>query len=335
MPPVEELAADLWSIPVNMPSSPLRYVSVYALAVPGGLVTIDAGWAAEESWADLTSGLASIGASVADIRGVLVTHMHVDHLGLAGRIREQSGAWVAMHAADSALLARPDYLDAATAVSSDVHFLLGLGAPLAEARECAGTPADRAILTKLGRADRPLVHGEMLELPGWRLRGWHTPGHTPGHMTFVEERSRTLFSGDHVLPRITPNISVTRGTGGDPLGSYLESLRTVRELEIDHVHPAHEWRFDGLAARVDEILAHHEARLAELERAVTDHPGSTPWELAPFLRWSRPWSAYQGRTRVFAVTETAAHVFHLMARGLVAAHRDEPAAPVRYSRRPD
>jgi len=49
VPPVEQLEADLWSLPVPIPANPLRYVSVYAFGAGQGLVLIDAGWGAEES----------------------------------------------------------------------------------------------------------------------------------------------------------------------------------------------------------------------------------------------------------------------------------------------
>jgi len=154
----------------------------------------------------------------------------------------------------------------------------------------------------------------------------HTPGHTPGHLCFVDERSRRLFSGDHVLPRITPNISVQRGAPPDPLGDYLDSLARTRDLDVDEVLPAHEWRFRGLPTRVDAIAAHHERRLTELLTAIRHRPGSTPWQLAGDLTWSRPWDQYGGQMRIFAVTETAAHAHLLERRGLVTASLTRPPA---------
>ena len=107
LPPVEQLRDDLWSIPVPIPHNPLRYVSVYAFALDGGgLGLLDTGWESDEGWTALTGGLASIGGGVDDVRGVLVTHLHFDHLGLAARVREASGAWVAMHPADATAVAR-------------------------------------------------------------------------------------------------------------------------------------------------------------------------------------------------------------------------------------
>jgi hypothetical protein len=83
------------------------------------------------------------------------------------------------------------------------------------------------------------------------------------------------------------------------------------------VLPAHEWRFRGLDARVDALTAHHEVRLTELLTAIRAHPRSTPWELAAHLTWSRPWEQYERRMRIFAVTETDAHLRLLASRGLV------------------
>ena len=313
----QQLAGDLWSIPVPIPNNPLRYVSSYAFASGGGLVLLDTGWAAEESWQALVAGLGSIGASVEDVRGVLVSHMHLDHAGLAGRVREASGAWVAMHPADRALLASADLGDPERAVALELAFLRSLGASADEAAASVGSPAAYRLFTSITLPDRELTDGDLADVPGWRLRAVHTPGHTPGHLCFVDEAAQRLFAGDHILPRITPNISVHPVEGARPLANYLESLAKVRDLDVDEIMPAHEWRFRGLAQRADDIAAHHERRLGELLAAVADHPGATSWDLAGYLTWSRSWDQYSGRMRISAVTETAAHVIELVRRGLV------------------
>ncbi|WP_448612918.1 MBL fold metallo-hydrolase [Modestobacter sp. URMC 112] len=317
LPPVEQLREGLWSIPVPIPHNPLRYVSVYALAVPGGVGLIDTGWESDAGWTALTSGLAGIGASVADVRGVVVTHLHFDHLGLARHVREASGAWIAMHPADAELVRGWNGRDGAAAVSREVEYLVGLGADREEAVADVGGPEGLEAVTRMAAPDRLLADGDLADFPGWSLRAVHTPGHTPGHLCFDEERTGLFFSGDHVLPRISPNISTSRDGEADPLGSYLSSLAAVRDRGPAEVLPAHEWRFRGLADRVDQLTEHHEQRLAELLTAVRRHPHSTPWELAAFLTWSRPWSSYARRMRIFAVTETDAHLQLLAARRLV------------------
>ena len=318
LPPVEALGGGLWSIPVPIPDNPLRYVSVYALALDGGgLGLVDAGWDSDEGWSALVGGLAAIGGAVSDVRGVLVTHLHFDHIGLAGRVREASGAWVATHPADAAIIGSPTLRDPAAFVAAEVAFLVSLGADPEEARADVGPPEHYRPWSRIAVPERLLEHGDLADLPGWRLRAVHTPGHTPGHLCFTEERTGLFFSGDHVLPRISPNVSTTHDGAADPLGDYLSSLTAVAEREPAEVLPAHEWRFRGLAERAAELAAHHEHRLAELLDAVRAHPHSTPWRLAAHLTWSRPWDRYERRMRIFAVTETDAHLRLLAARGLI------------------
>jgi glyoxylase-like metal-dependent hydrolase (beta-lactamase superfamily II) len=314
MPPVEELAADLWSIPVPIPNNPLRYVNSYAFASGGGLVLLDTGWPADTAWEALVAGLASIGAGVTDVRGALISHMHFDHAGLIGRLREASGAWIAMHPADSVVITESALLDPGRMVERQAAFLRVLGAP---AEEATGSPWAFQVLSGMGRPDRELSDGDLADVPGWRLRAVHTPGHTPGHLCFVDELSQRMFAGDHILPRITPNISVQAVEGVQPLADYLKSLAKVRDLDVDEVMPAHEWRFRGLAQRADDIADHHERRLAELLAAIAANPDATSWDLAGQLTWSRSWDQYSGRMRISAVTETAAHVLELLRRGLI------------------
>lgn len=329
LPPVERLRDDLWSIPVPMPHSPLRYTSVYALAGDSSITLVDAGWESEESWAALGSGLRDMGASPSDVTGVLVTHQHRDHVGLAGRLREATGAWIGMHPADRDALAAPDFRDPDRALAREYEWLRKLGASKTEIEAVAGTRESFAYRRSLALADRLLTDGDMLDLPGWRLRVLHTPGHTPGHLCFADEKTGLFFSGDHVLPRISPNVAGSRAPGIDLLGSYLRSLDKVATTPATEVLPAHEWRFTGLSARTSEIASHHVRRLAELHAVVNGSPGSTPWTLAAGLTWSRPWDQYDGRLRVTAVNETYAHLVHLVERGVIRAQGDD--VPVYFS----
>ncbi|MCA0143364.1 MBL fold metallo-hydrolase [Blastococcus sp. LR1] len=320
LPPVEQVRPGLWSIPVPIPHNPLRYVSTYAFALDGGgLGLIDTGWESEAGWQALTEGLASIGGGITDLRGVLVTHLHFDHLGLAARVREASGAWIAMHPADVAAVRRLTTTETQAAVDLEVEFLVSLGAPREEAQSDVGGAENLAGFHRMAVADRLLEDGDRADFPGWDLRAVHTPGHTPGHLCFAEERTDLFFAGDHVLPRISPNISSgpSSGPDGNPLGDFLSSLQAVRDLPASEVLPAHEWRFRGLAERVDSLTEHHERRLTELLDAIRANPHATPWDLASHLTWSRPWEQYARRMRIFAVTETNAHVRLLARRGLV------------------
>jgi glyoxylase-like metal-dependent hydrolase (beta-lactamase superfamily II) len=172
-----------------------------------------------------------------------------------------------------------------------------------------------------------LEDGVPVPLPGWDVVTLHTPGHSPGHVCFHDRAGRLLFSGDHVLPRISPSVAVHVQQPVNPLADFLDALRRVRDLDIDEVLPAHEWRFRGLDTRVDELLDHHRRRLDETHAAISAAPGLTCWEITLRLRWSRDWSQIVGYMRRAAVGETLAHLVLLESSGR--ARRDR-ALPIRW-----
>jgi glyoxylase-like metal-dependent hydrolase (beta-lactamase superfamily II) len=324
LPPVEQLAADLWSIPIPMDSNPLRYVLVYALASESSVTLVDAGWDSDRAWAALGAGLAAFGADITDISACLVTHEHFDHLGLARRIRAESGAWVGLHPADKDQILHPEFRDSPRAVAADARWYRYLGAPSAEARALAAREKTYDPRSHYAIPDRLLNDADLVSVPEWQLRVIHTPGHTPGHICFYHEPSKRIFGGDHLLPRISPNVSADRRQPhASPLDDFLESLDKVARIPATAVCPAHEWRFSGVAARVHQLKHHHEARLNELLDIVRRRPGQVPWTLAGDLTWSRSWDEYSGFMRTAAVGETMAHLVYLVRHGFVVASGDE------------
>ena len=267
MPPVEEVRPGLWSIPVPLPHNPLRYVLVYALECAGGIALVDAGWNTEEAWEALCGGLGQVGAGLDSVRAVLVTHIHPDHYGLAGRIRETSGAWVGLHPADAAVLPGR-YEDVDELLGRMNALLRACGVPELELEELSSASMMIRQLVQITRPDRLLDDGDMVPVGGRELRAVWTPGHSPGHLCFYDASERLLLAGDHVLPRISPNISVHAQQRPNPLAEFLDALRKVRALDVDEVLPAHEYRFRNLASRVYDLLTHHAERLDTIERMV-------------------------------------------------------------------
>lgn len=318
LPSVEKVRPGLWSIPVPVPVNPLRYVLVYALELPDGVAIVDAGWNTDEAFHALTAGLAVAGFAMTDVRAVLVTHIHPDHYGLAGRVREASGAWIGLHPADAGLL-RGRYDDAFVdaLVAGERALLLRSGVPEEGLDELAGASMMIRHLVSTAVPDRLIEDGEDLGLDGWDLRALWTPGHSPGHLCFVSPGRRLLFSGDHVLAKITPIVAVHPQSGENPLADYLDSLAAIRHFEVEEVLPAHEYRFLELAARVDYVMAHHRERLAEIERVVGGCAGIDCWTIATRLTWSRPWASIPAFMRRAANNETLAHLTWLAARGRV------------------
>ncbi|MFE0642291.1 MBL fold metallo-hydrolase [Streptomyces sp. NPDC058877] len=360
---VTEHGGGVWSLRVPIPDNPLGHTLVHVLDTDRGPVLIDTGWDDPDSWSELTSGLDALGLSVQEVHGVLITHHHPDHHGLSGRVREESGAWIAMHAADAAVVRRTREVDPGTWFDYLARKLAVVGAPEDHIAPLRAARASGRMRTMPGLRsalpDREIVPGELLDLAGRRLRAVWTPGHTPGHVCLhleEEHPSRLpghgrLFSGDHLLPGISPHIGLyedpedhspsshrsaqegprpaglpLRSSGGDPLGDYLDSLERIARLGVAEVLPAHQHAFTDASGRVRELLDHHEERLAGL-LGLLGTP-LTPWQLAERMEWNRPWDRIPYGSRTIAVSEAEAHVRHLVKRG-----RAEPVAgtdPVRY-----
>ena len=325
LPPVEEVRPGLWSIPVPIPNNPLRYVLVYAFELHGGGVgLVDAGWNTDDAWSALSDGLATAGGSIADVRAVLVTHIHPDHYGLAGRVREASGAWIGLHPADAVML-ESRYGNTDELVANMFRFLADSGVPDEKLPDLALASMALKSMVTMAEPDVLFEDGREIALPGWPLRTIWTPGHSPGHVCFFSEDQKLLISGDHVLPRITPNISVHAQQHSNPLGDYLESLRKVQDLATEEILPAHEYRFSGLHDRIEEIMVHHAERLHEIEHVLTEHPGSTAWEITLKLHWSRPWDEIEPFMQRQANGETLAHCVLLELQDRVRREGKEPA----------
>jgi glyoxylase-like metal-dependent hydrolase (beta-lactamase superfamily II) len=308
LPPVEQVRPGLWSIPVPIPNNPLRYVLVYAFELDGGGVAlVDAGWNTDEAWTCLGDGLAQAGGSISDVQAVLVTHIHPDHYGLAGRIREASGAWIGLHP-DDAVMLESRYGNTDQLVEAMTRLLVDSGVPADKLPDLAMASMMTKAMVTMAKPDVFFEDGKSVDLPGWSLRTIWTPGHSPGHTCFYSEERRLLLSGDHVLPRITPNISVhTQQPSSNPLGDFLASLLKVQNLGAEEVLPGHEYRFSDLAGRLDELIQHHADRLDEIENVIRDHPGSTAWDITLRLHWSRPWDQIEAFMQRSANGETLAH----------------------------
>ncbi|MBC2906981.1 MBL fold metallo-hydrolase [Streptomyces cupreus] len=313
------------SVRVPIPDNPLGHTLVYVVDTDRGPVLIDTGWDDPGSWDTLSEGLTACGTAVAEIHGVVITHHHPDHHGLSGKVREASGAWIAMHEADTAIVRRTRSAEPERWFTYMAAKLTAAGAPEEHVAPLRG--ARRRTLPGLSPAlpDREIVPGELLDLPGRRLRAIWTPGHTPGHVCLHLEEAHPdrlpgngrLFSGDHVLPEITPHIGLYEDpddtTVTDPLGDYLDSLERVARLSPAEILPAHQHAFTNAGVRVGQLLTHHEARLTDLLTLISTP--LTAWQLAERMEWNRPWDQIPYGSRNIAVSETESHLRRLVKLG--------------------
>ena len=329
-PPVEQVRSGLWSVPVPIPGNPLRYTLTYLIAAGDELVVIDPGWHSEAGWQALGEGMKVAGVSPADVTGIVVTHIHPDHHGLSARLRDASGAWIAMHPAEREALIAMRWQGAGTA-DGDRAWLADCGVPADVAAELTMDEESEHPFAFMPDPDRLLEHGDLIPLAGRAIRAVWTPGHTPGHLCLHDEAEDLLLTGDHVLPRISPNIGLQPHTAEPPLALYLRSLEFIAGYDSAEALPAHEYRFHGLASRVRMLLAHHERRCEEVIAILRRTGPATTWQVTEQLTWSRGWAAVTGFMRRAALAEAGAHLRHLADLGQLTVTGPAPGQPALFA----
>lgn len=310
-----KVAPGIHRIPLPLPMDGLKAVNVYALETDDGLTLIDAGWAIEASRSLLEKSLAEIGAGIGDVRRFLVTHAHRDHYTQAVTIRREVGSHVSLGVEERASL---EVIRAGRDVPDPFAALLRAGGAEHIAREWETFSADSTPDLALWADPDTWLEGDTTLTVGARtLDAIHTPGHTRGHYVFADVADDLLFAGDHVLPTITPSIGFEPSLATQPLGDFMASLARMRELPDLRLLPAHGPIAPSTHVRVDELLDHHEERLA-LSLAAVAGGARSAHEVAGEL----PWTRHERRlpeldvfNAAMATMETRAHLELLRARG--------------------
>jgi len=317
---MNEVSPGIFRLQVPIPNNPLEFTNVYLVRGDDGYLLVDVGMDTEEAFVALERQLAEIGAALKDIAQIVVTHAHMDHYGLAGRVKELSGATLALHRIESQSftggrgpgLAMLDQFE---------RWLRANGFPPAELAQLHPGPAhDHRRFAQPAVPDVILEDGDEITTGAFRFKAIWTPGHAPGHVCLFDSGHRVLLAGDHVLPVTTPNVSL-RSPDGSPLSDFIASLKKVRDLDVRLVLPAHEQPFTDLAGRVDAIIAHHRQRLDEILAALADGP-ATAYQVSQGVAWMPEMGGARFESlaywdRRMAVTETLAHLEALRAEGAV------------------
>jgi glyoxylase-like metal-dependent hydrolase (beta-lactamase superfamily II) len=311
-------------IPLTMPQDGLRAVNVFAIETDRGLALVDGGWRVGGALDELRDALARIGRRPEEIVDVLVTHVHRDHYTLATALRREYGARISLGRQERPGLDAIRELGSNVPTSSLRELRRGGDPELADA-VAAATVAEPFEPTDWELPDRWLAPG-LLDLGGRRLEVVETPGHTKGHIVLHDLDSALIFSGDHVLPTITPSIGFELGDWELPLGQYLASLELLLDRPDGLLAPAHGHHGVAVHHRVRELLDHHAQRLRRTRDVLVD--AGRPLTAAavadglPWTRRERPLGELDDFNRMIAICETLAHLDLLADRGEID-QRDE------------
>ncbi len=276
-----EVAESIFQLHLPIPDNPLEYLNSYLFKCNDGCTLVDCGWPNKGTLSELERQLAILGLKLRDLSQMLVTHFHADHLGLALTIKQAGGGEVLMLDKEAEFAS----LDRSQLQPRIKHWLVSNGVSEAIVSQLMKDPFSGGIDFPWRTApDRTLTSSDKLTLGGRSFEVIWTPGHSPGHMCLYNAETKLLFSGDHVLPVITPQVSLYPLAPPHPLSAFLDSLERVASLPVDTVLPAHEHVFHDLPKRVQEIRKHHQERISDL----LEHLGNaekTAYDLALVMKW--------------------------------------------------
>jgi glyoxylase-like metal-dependent hydrolase (beta-lactamase superfamily II) len=285
---------------------------VWLVRLETGWMLVDTGMQTEACFDALARALEGLAVDWRDIRRILLTHIHPDHLGLASKLVPLTGATLDLHRADYELLDQiidPDLhrdwqqeILTTAGVSPEMRKLVH--ASMAEIQQSFARLAP----------DRLLAGGETIATAHGAMEVVWTPGHSPGHVCLYDRGRRVLISGDHILQHISPNIGWQPGR--DALGEYLTSLDRMAELEVDLILPSHGAPFAGHREWVRKTHEHHAERCARIA-ALVEGGADTAHQIAGRL-WNRHLSPFHYR---FAIFEVLAHLEYLERREVLRADR--------------
>lgn len=297
----------VWAIASPIPDGPPPYTLTYVLEGSDGIRIVDPGWSGEANLLALRTSLVGLGFVLDDIREVIATHHHPDHLGIAPRLRELVGARIVMSADERAVLAhqvRPQRRDPELYRRQ----LEGWGVPAGRRDDMvrsltAGPPQITDV-----EPDAVVVDGDELDWSGHALRVVMTPGHTDGHLCLVDVDRAVVYTGDHVLPGINSGLGL--GTLGDrnALADYLGSLARLAPYDDWLALPGHERPFEGLHDRRVQLVGHHLRRMAEVRRLHDELADAPVWEYAARMQWTGGWEALRGFSLHSALLQTERHL---------------------------
>ncbi|MCZ2259515.1 MBL fold metallo-hydrolase [Sporosarcina sp. G11-34] len=296
---LEQLGIEL--VKIDLPFR-LNHVNCFMAEGENGWTIIDAGLNnayTKDKWKEQIHGK--------EITDLFITHYHPDHFGHAGELQKMTNAEVSMTQIDSEM---------AFQVWTDEYIgnlykdYKTAGIPIEMANHMANNTAEfKQLVTPYPTINHYFVEGQKVPIGPYEYEVIVTPGHAEGMVCFYNTEKNVLLSADHILPKITPNISYWFHGDPNPLKSYLSSLKSMKKLDANYVIPSHGKPFYGANDRIDELLAHHEERLEETLDVIV--AGSTVYEACNRL-FNFKLTVHESR---FAIGETLAHLEYLRAAG--------------------
>lgn len=296
---------------IPLPENPLKTLNSYLIKLENRNLLIDTGFNRPECHEALIENLKELNVDM-EKTDIFLTHLHSDHTGLINKIA---------HKNSKVYIGKIDYeymfenLEGFNWEESEKRFA-SEGFPY-EIIERLRDTNQAKIFAPDGMFESILVEdGYKFNVDKLEFTVILTSGHTPGHTCLYLEKEKLLFSGDHILFDITPNITSWLRVK-DSLRNYIESLEKIKKLEITKTFPGHRATSDDVYSRIDEIIEHHKSRLTDTLEVIKEKSakeGLTAYEIASFMKWNmrgKSWTEFPDNQKWFAVGETLSHLDYL------------------------
>jgi glyoxylase-like metal-dependent hydrolase (beta-lactamase superfamily II) len=301
---------EIFKLEVKLPDLKIARLNSYLLLdeVP---TLIDLGSNSYGAIESLMEELNVLGFMFSEVKRIIITHYHIDHSGLLHLVNLiNPNAEIFISEADFEIIKNMEER------YKELDYLFSInGAPSELIKKALSKEIEGRIrvFKKASGLKVNLIKGD--EKVG-KLNLVLTPGHTPGHVCVYSESKRVLFSGDHLLWDITPNVSYYNGNS-DPLGDYIASLKKVKELKVDAVLPAHRGIYVEHEKRIEELIEHHKERLSEIVEMLRGR-NLTAYEIARGVKWrSGSFDELDDFQKRLALGETISHIIYLERRGVL------------------
>jgi glyoxylase-like metal-dependent hydrolase (beta-lactamase superfamily II) len=307
-----EPAPGVFRLVLPLPFPGLHRVNAFLMADDDGLTLVDCGLhdpgTPDNGWGEVVAAFEANGFAVADVRRLIVTHTHIDHYGMAGRVVNETGCELWIHEAAHDELAV--YREPEVAKQHLSAMLVDHGVDPDDVDELSAFEDWSGFVSAVVDPTTSLRGGETFSCG---TRHWdvvHTPGHARSHICLHSAEDGILVSGDHLLPTITPHIDFRREADEDPLGEFLSSLETVEKLDPGLVLPGHGRPFEDGGSRARVVARHHDRRLGSILQIIRREP-HTASEISDELFGAELLHFH----RRLALGEALAHLAYLRKRG--------------------
>lgn len=293
----------IYTLRLHMPGS-LDHVNTYLIGEDKNFLMIDTGLPTQENIQVLMEYLKKYGSP----KKVLITHYHPDHIGLV-RLFSNSSTEIFINEKELEFinfLLDDNYEDIMRKFFLSNGFPEGFFENLLKNRSRI-----KEIIKDVNFNE--VKDNDKIEIAGSYVQTIWTPGHTIGH-TCVQYDDE-LFCGDHILPSITPNVSLLR-IEDNPLEGYFNSLDRVERINPRTIYPAHGNPFNNVKERIEEIKRHHQKRINEI-LSILGRGKSTAYEVGRSISWYKPWDQLGNMDKQLAAGETLAHLKYLLEKGII------------------